>query len=219
MALSGLSWRISTKSIRICKFQELTTFQAARMADIRQARHPFHSWSQVHPGRLESTKLGSKKTRKLKIIKKNGSAQNVCKVWIRRKKLLTFFAAIQAFSMGWKHAECDVCSSCFPLWTNRQPLAHQGKYQKIEDFFAFFRPTQKIGPDEPKWGQEDFFPTNPDLANILGDMDFDFDNFYFLDFFDLKFPDFQFPDFQISRNLAWAQLGHGLGPGLGPMLP
>ena len=24
-------------------------------------------------------------------------------------------------------------------------------------FFRFFRPTQKMGPDGPKWGQEDFF--------------------------------------------------------------
>ena len=34
-----------------------------------------------------------------------------------------------------------------------------------------------MGPDGPKWGQEDFFPTNPDLADILGDTDFDFENF------------------------------------------
>ena len=61
-----------------------------------------------------------------------------------------------------------------------------------------------MGPEGAKWGQEDFFPTNPDLADILGRTDFDFDYCYFLDFLDLKFPDFQFPDFQISRNLAWA---------------
>merc|ERR1712185_415687 len=28
-----------------------------------------------------------------------------------------------------------------------------------------------------------FFPTYPDLANILGDTDFDFENFYFWDFY------------------------------------
>ena len=50
-------------------------------------------------------------------------------------------------------------------------------------------------PDGPKWGQEDFFPTNPDLADILGRTDFDFENFYFLFFW--------------VPNL-W------LGPGLGP---
>ena len=60
-----------------------------------------------------------------------------------------------------------------------------------------------------------FFPTNADLAAILGRTDFDFDIF-FLILLDLKFPNFQVSDFQISKNLAWAQLGPGLGPGLGP---
>ena len=50
-------------------------------------------------------------------------------------------------------------------------------------FFAFFRPTQKMGPDGPKWGQEDFFLANPDLADILGRTDLDFENSYFLVFF------------------------------------
>ena len=33
-----------------------------------------------------------------------------------------------------------------------------------------------MGPDGPKWGQEDFSPANPDLADILGDTNFDFEN-------------------------------------------
>ena len=57
------------------------------------------------------------------------------------------------------------------------------KIGNIFAFFVFFRPTQKIGPDGPKWGQEDFFPTNPDTADILGRTDLDFENFYFWDFF------------------------------------
>ena len=78
---------------------------------------------------------------------------------------------------------------------------------------------EKLTPDGPKWGQEYFFPTNPDLADILGDMDFDFENSYLFIFLDPKFPDFQVPDFQISRNLAWARHVPGLGPGLiGPGL-
>ena len=64
-----------------------------------------------------------------------------------------------------------------------------------------------MGPDGPKWGQEDFFPTNPDLADILGRTDLDFENFYFLDFLGPKI-------------LAWAHLGptwaHPLGPRVGP---
>ena len=70
---------------------------------------------------------------------------------------------------------------------------------------------EKLAPDGPEWGQEDLFPTNPDLADILGDTDFDFDIFWLI-VLDPKFPDFQVPDFQISKNLAWAQLGPGLGP-------
>ena len=52
-------------------------------------------------------------------------------------------------------------------------------------------------PDGLKWGQEAFFPTNPDLADILGRTDYDFENFYFLDFFGLP---------------TWARLGPSLGP-------
>ena len=59
-----------------------------------------------------------------------------------------------------------------------------------------------------------FVPANPDLADILGDTDFDFEKFYFSDCFGS----------QISGlGPAWAQLGHRLGPawarlgpGLGP---
>ena len=64
-----------------------------------------------------------------------------------------------------------------------------------------------MGREGPKWGQEDFFLANPDLANILGRTDFDFEKFYFLIFLGPKF-------------LAWAHLGpawaHPLGPGVGP---
>ena len=49
-------------------------------------------------------------------------------------------------------------------------------------FFVFFRPMEKMAWDCPKWGQEDVFPTNPDLANILGRTDLDFENFHFLYF-------------------------------------
>ena len=39
---------------------------------------------------------------------------------------------------------------------------------------------EKVASDGPKWGQEDFCPTNPDLADILGRTDLDFEKFNFL---------------------------------------
>ena len=45
-----------------------------------------------------------------------------------------------------------------------------------------------------KWGQGVFFPTHPDLANIFGDMDFDFDNCH-VDVFWVS----EFPGSQISK--------------------
>ena len=72
-----------------------------------------------------------------------------------------------------------------------------------------------MGPDGPKWGKEDFYLANPDLADILGRTDFDFENFYFFDFFGSqisRFPVPRFPNFQKSA------LGPGVGPGLGPGL-
>ena len=48
--------------------------------------------------------------------------------------------------------------------------------------FSIFRPTQKIAWDGPKWGREVLFPANPDLADILGRTDFDFEISTFLQF-------------------------------------
>ena len=62
---------------------------------------------------------------------------------------------------------------------------------------------EKMAWDGPKWGREDFFPTNPDLANILGRTDLDFGIFHFFHFLDPKFLDFQVPKSQkiwISRS-------------------
>ena len=58
------------------------------------------------------------------------------------------------------------------------------------------------GPGWPQVGPGGFFPTNPDLANILGRTDLDFENFYFFHVLDPKFLDFQVPrspNSQISR--------------------
>ena len=51
--------------------------------------------------------------------------------------------------------------------------------------------------DGPKWDREVFFPANPDLADILGDTNFDFENFYFLGFFGI--PNSKISSFQISK--------------------
>ena len=56
-----------------------------------------------------------------------------------------------------------------------------------------------MGPDGPKWAQEDFFPANPDLADILGRTDLDFENFYFFDFLGSQISGFQGPRSQNSQ--------------------
>ena len=48
-------------------------------------------------------------------------------------------------------------------------------------------------------GPGGFFPSNPDLANILGDTDFEFEFLFFLFFLGPKFPDVQVPKFWIYR--------------------
>ena len=62
-------------------------------------------------------------------------------------------------------------------------------------------------------GPGGFFPTNPDLANILGRTDIDFENFYFLDFLDLTFSGFQIPRFPNFQKSGLGQVWAGLGPG------
>ena len=59
---------------------------------------------------------------------------------------------------------------------------------------------KKMACNDNKWGQEEFFPTDPDLADILSRMDLDFVNFYFLYSLDPKFLDVQVPKFWISRS-------------------
>ena len=75
-------------------------------------------------------------------------------------------------------------SSC--LITNKILSLEQGfpigppmKIGNILTFFVcFFAVHGKNGLGWPKWGREVIFPANPDLADILGDMDFDFDIFF-----------------------------------------
>ena len=49
------------------------------------------------------------------------------------------------------------------------------------------------GKSYMKWGWEVLCPANPDLANILGNVDLDFENLYFFDLLDSIFLDLQVP--------------------------
>ena len=64
-----------------------------------------------------------------------------------------------------------------------------------------------------KWCQDYVFPTNPDLADILGDTDFGFDNFIFLFFWIPNFQISRFPDFRTpaAGGPSWPQAGPKLG--------
>ena len=75
------------------------------------------------------------------------------------------------------------------------------------NFWDFFGPWKKLPQMAPNRAGMIFVPTNPDLADILGRTDFNFDNFHILNLLDPKFLDFQvsrsknsqmsrFPDFQ-----------------------
>ena len=73
-------------------------------------------------------------------------------------------------------------------------------------FFDFSGPRKKWAQRGPNGGRR-IFPTNPDLADILGRTDFDFENFYFFLFFGSQI---------FGLGPTWA---HPLGPGLGPLHP
>ena len=62
--------------------------------------------------------------------------------------------------------------------------------------------------DGPKWDARGMFSANPDLANILGRTDLDFENFHFLDLLDPKFPDCQVSKFWISKHLDFPTSKH-----------
>ena len=57
----------------------------------------------------------------------------------------------------------------------------------------------------PKWGREVFFPANPDLADILGRTDFDFENFIFLISFGSQLGPSLGPAWAQAWARAWAQ--------------
>ena len=87
---------------------------------------------------------------------------------------------------------------------NRVNRAHWPTKENRENFgiFWIFPVHGKNGLRESQRGPGGFFPTDPDLADILGRTDLNFENLYVLEFLDPKFLDFQVPrspNFQISR--------------------
>ena len=65
---------------------------------------------------------------------------------------------------------------------NTPPQVNRARWptEEISKISTFcFWPAQKIAWDGPELGREFFFPANPDLADIFGDTDFNFEIFYF----------------------------------------
>ena len=79
---------------------------------------------------------------------------------------------------------------------NRVNRAHwpTKENRRISCIFWICSAHGKFGLGWHQMGPRGFFPTNPDLADILGRTDFDLENFYFWDFLGPKF-------------LAWAHVG------------
>ena len=74
--------------------------------------------------------------------------------------------------------------------------------------FLIFVAHGKNGLGWPQMGPGGFFPTDPDLADILGRADLNFENLHFCILLDSKFLDFQVPRFPKSGlGRAWARPG------------
>ena len=70
------------------------------------------------------------------------------------------------------------------------------------NYFIVFSDHGKMAWDGPKWGQEDFLPTNPDLADTLDRTDLNFENLYFFHVLDPTFLDFQVFTLFDDRNVS-----------------
>ena len=64
---------------------------------------------------------------------------------------------------------------------------------------------EKMAWDVPKWAPRGGFPADPDLADILGRTDLDFESFYFFHFWIPNFWISRSPDFQnLAPGWVWA---------------
>ena len=91
-----------------------------------------------------------------------------------------------------------------PIAPNRVNRAHWPTKENRQNFniFLIFPVYGKNCLRWPQIGPGGFFPTNPDLSDILGRTDLNFEKFHFFDFLDPTFLDFQVsrsPNFFISR--------------------
>ena len=108
-------------------------------------------------------------------------------------------------------SRCFLTAYCIiVLSPNRVNRAHWPTKENRQNFviFLMFPAHAKNGPRWAQMGPGGFFPTNPDLPDVLGRTDLDFENFYFFDFFGFQIPRFPGPQ-KSCLGQAWA----GLGPG------
>ena len=87
-------------------------------------------------------------------------------------------------------------------------LNNLAKISKSKKKLSFVWSMEEMTWDGAKWGREIIFPANPDFADILGDMDFDLEIFYFLYIFGI-------PNFWISRSPELQNLGRAWALGAG----
>ena len=99
---------------------------------------------------------------------------------------------------------------CTPNQVNISHWTTKANKQNIHSF-CMFPAHGQICLKWPQMRPGRSFPTNPDLADILGNTDFDFDNFILLDLFGSKIPRFpgswiyRFPDSQAGGGGATAR--------------
>ena len=122
------------------------------------------------------------------------------------------------------HVQVERSDQKLPFCSTASPCGFRSQWAKwkklrVSEFFfgVFFRPTQNMGPDGPKWAQEDFFLLIQTLPTFWAERTWILRIFILWNFLDPKFRNFQVPDFQVPRNLAWA--GPGWWPSAGRGAP
>ena len=104
--------------------------------------------------------------------------------------------------MPWQRSQIFFMILCVFAWLDEEigNLGEQLGNMQTFSIFLIFSVHGKNGMGWPQMGPGGFFPANPGLADILGRMDLDFENFYFFHFLDPNFLDFQVPKFWNSKS-------------------